>query len=96
MNLTPHIAPRWSAHRTIGTTAASFGKNSMERVDVTLEEYNGIDLQTCLSPATVRASTPSRGCAGPLGTSISSSKQLLQLIASLKEGEATRHQAEPA
>jgi hypothetical protein len=44
MNLSPHTAPKMARAPRYRHKVASFGKNSMERVDVMLEEYNGIDL----------------------------------------------------
>src|SRR5690349_6832936 len=44
MNLSPHTAPKMARAPRYRHKVASFRKNSMERVDVTLEEYNGLDL----------------------------------------------------
>src|SRR3954451_10647095 len=45
MNRTPpHTAPKMACAPRYRHKVASFRKNSMERVDVTLEEYNGLDL----------------------------------------------------
>jgi hypothetical protein len=66
---------------------ATLRKNSMERIDITLEEYNGCDL---LNIAVVRDSTGRHFLNGMRGTAryVSVSTRLLpQLIEALQEAE---------
>ena len=44
MNLTPHSAPKMQRAPRYKHKVATLRKNSMERLDITLEEYNGCDL----------------------------------------------------
>ncbi len=44
MNLTPHTAPKMDRAPRYRHKVASFRKNSMERLDIVIEEYNGLDL----------------------------------------------------
>jgi hypothetical protein len=54
MNLTPHSAPKMQRAPRYKHKVATIRKNSMERLDITLEEYNGNDL---VNLAVVRDST---------------------------------------
>ena len=44
MNFTPHSAPKMSRPPRYRHKIGSFHKNSLERVEVELTEYNGVDL----------------------------------------------------
>ncbi len=44
MNLTPHSAPKMNRPPRYRHKIGSFHKNSLERVEVELTEYNGVDL----------------------------------------------------
>jgi hypothetical protein len=87
MNLAPHSAPKMARTARYRHKIASVRKNSMERIDVTLEEYNGCDL---LNLAVVRDSTGHHRLNGMRGTAryVSVNTRLLpQLIAALQDAE---------
>jgi hypothetical protein len=87
MNLTPHSAPKMSRTARYKHTIANIRKNSCERLQVTLEEYNGCDL---LNLSVVRDSTGRHRLNGMRGTAryVSLNTRLLpQLIAALQEAE---------
>ena len=85
MNLTPHSAPKMQRAPRYKHKVATLRKNSMERLDITLEEYNGCDL---VNLAVVRDSTGKHRLNGMRGTAryVSLSTRLLpQLIAALQD-----------
>jgi hypothetical protein len=87
MNLTPHSAPKMARAPRYKHRIASLRKNSMERIDITLEEYNGCDL---LNIAVVRDSTGKHRLNGMRGTAryVSLHTRLLpQLIEVLQDAE---------
>ena len=87
MDLTPHSAPKMQRAPRYKHKVATLRKNSMERLDITLEEYNGVDL---LNLAVVRDSTGKHRLNGMRGTAryVSLSTRLLpQLIAALEEAK---------
>src|SRR4051812_19461802 len=87
MNLTPHTAPKMDRASRYRHKVASFRKNSMERVDITIEEYNGLDL---LNLFVTRDSSGKHSLNRMRGTARYISlqvKQLPQLIEALKEAE---------
>ena len=87
MNLTPHSAPKMIRAPRYKHKVASLRKNSMERLDITLEEYNGADL---VNLAVARDSTGHHRLNGMRGTAryVSLNARLLpQLIAALQEAE---------
>jgi hypothetical protein len=45
MNLTPHTAPKMVRAPRYRHKVASFRKNSMERLDIVIEEYNGLQIK---------------------------------------------------
>lgn len=87
MNLTPHSAPKMQRAPRYKHKVATLRKNSMERLDITLEEYGGHDL---LNIAVVRDSTGHHRLNGMRGTAryVSVNTRLLpQLIAALQDAE---------
>ena len=87
MNLTPHTAPKMDRAPRYRHQVASFRKNSMERLDVVIEEYNGLDL---LNLSVTRDSSGQHSLKRMRGTARYISlqiKQLPQLLEALKEAE---------
>jgi hypothetical protein len=87
MNLTPHSAPKMARGPRYRHKIATIRKNSMERLDVTLEEYNGADL---LNLTVVRDSTGKHRLNGMRSTAryVSLNARLLpQLIAALQDAQ---------
>ena len=87
MNLNPHSAPKMGRSPRYKHKVASLRKNSLERLDITLEEYNGADL---LNLTVVRDSTGNYRLNGMRGTAryVSVNARLLpQLIAALQDAE---------
>jgi hypothetical protein len=87
LNLAPHSAPKMARAARYKHKVATLRKNSMERLDITLEEYNGADL---LNIAVVRDSTGHHRLNGMRGTAryVSLNARLLpQLIAVLQDAQ---------
>jgi hypothetical protein len=87
MNLTLHSAPKMQRAPRYKHKVATIRKNSMERLHITLEEYNGCDL---LNLAVVRDSTGRHQLNGMRGTAryVSLHARLLpQLIAALQDAQ---------
>jgi hypothetical protein len=87
MHLTPHSAPKMPRAARYKHKVASLRKNSMERLDISLEEYNGAYL---VNLSVVRDSTGRHSLNGMRGTArfVSLSVQLLPpLILALQEAE---------
>ena len=87
MNLTPHSAPKMPRAARYKYKVATLRKNSMERLDITLEEYNGCDL---LNLAVIRDDSGRHSLNGMKGTArfVSVAVRLLpQLIAALQEAK---------
>jgi hypothetical protein len=87
LNLTPHSAPKMARAARYKHTIANIRKNSCERLQVTLEEYNGCDL---VNLSVVRDSTGRHSLNGMRGTArfVSLNARLLpQLIAALQDAE---------
>jgi hypothetical protein len=87
MNLTPHSAPKMQRAPRYKHKVATLRKNSMERLDITLEEYNGCDL---VNLAVVRDSSGHHTLNRMKHTAryVSVSARLLpQLIEALQEAE---------
>lgn len=87
INLAPHSAPKMARSARYKHKVATIRKNSMERLDITLEEYNGADL---LNLTVVRDSTGKHSLNAMRGTAryVSLNARLIpQLIAVLQEAE---------
>lgn len=87
LNLTPHSAPKMQRAPRYKHKVATLRKNSMERINITLEEYNGFDL---VNLAVVRDSTGQHRLNGMRGTAryVSLHTRLLpQLIEALRTAE---------
>jgi hypothetical protein len=92
MNLTPHSAPKMPRAARYKHKIATLRKNSMERLDITLEEYNGCDL---LNLAVVRDSTGNHSLNRMKGTArfVSVNVCLLpQLIVALQDAQHRAHE----
>jgi hypothetical protein len=87
MNLTPHSAPKMARAPRYKHKVATIRKNSMERLDICLEEYNNVDL---VNLSVVRDSTGRHSFNGMRGTAryVSLNARLLpQLIAALQDAQ---------
>jgi hypothetical protein len=87
LNLTSHSAPKMGRAARYKHRIASLRKNSLERLDVSLEEYNGVDL---VNLAVVRDSTGNHRLNGMQGTAryVSIATRLLpQLITALQDAQ---------
>ena len=88
MNLIPHTAPQMGRAPRYRHRIANLRKNSMERLTVTLEEYNGADL---LNIAVVRDSSGSHSLNRMKGTArfVSIGARLLpDIIRALQDAKA--------
>ena len=87
MNLSQHSAPQMTRQPKYRHKVATLRKNSMERVGITLDEYNGNDL---LNIAVVRDSTGSHALNHMKGTAryvTLQTRQLRDLIRCLQDAE---------
>ena len=87
MNLSRHSAPQMDRKPRYRHKVASFRKNSMERIDVSLDEYNGSDL---VNIAVVRDATGAHSLNGMKGTAryvTVQTRQLRDLIEALRTAE---------
>ena len=87
MNLSRHSAPQMERKPHYRHKVASLRKNSVERIEVTLDKYNGSDL---VNIAVVRDATGSHSLNGMKGTAryvTVQTGQLRDLIEALQDAE---------